>query len=312
MNAVRQRGAALIIALVIVAMATILAATLVWEGHLDRRRTANQLYGAEALANALSVEDFVRDVLAQDDRETDHLLEPWARQGDVFPIEGGSLSGSVIDLQGRFNINNLFNREANKVDDEQKEKYLALIQALGLDVTLVDATVDWLDPDIEPTSFNGAEDDVYLRNTPAYRTANGPIGSVTELRLLANMTPEQYAVLEPYVTALPPLAGKGATRVNINTAPPELLVAFGNDLSAEDAARIVEIRNQDGFTSIGDAESVIGEGKLPEDIFTVQSDWFRLQVLAVIGSSRVTMYSVLHRDSESGAVRALSRSLGTP
>lgn len=315
MNAKRQQGAALVIALVVVAIATILATALVWENHLDRRRAANQIFGAESLANALGVEDFVRDVLANDEPESDHLLEPWARQGDVFPIEGGSLQGSVIDLQGRFNLNNLVNWETREVREAQLEAFRALIVSLGLDETIVDATVDWIDPDIEPRGFNGAEDDTYLRSDPAYRTANRPLANVSELRLVANMTPEQFAALEPYVVALPPPAvGSGATmtRININTAPPELLSAVGENLTPDDAARIVEQRNQNGFANIAEAQQVVGAEKLPDELFGVQSDYFRLHVLAVIGSSRVSMYSVLHRDPQSGTVRTLGRSLGTP
>lgn len=321
MTSHRQNGAALVIALVIVAIATILATTLVWENHLDRRRVSNQLYGAEALANALSVEDFVRYLLREDDPEFDHLHEPWAQQGNIFPIEGGVISGSVIDLQGRFNINNLVDWQTGagctQGQGQQREgqapieQYRALIQTLGLDERLVGATIDWLDPDIEPCGFEGAEDDTYLRSTPAYRTANQPISNVSELRLLQNMTPEQFAVLEPYITALPPVPGGEPTRVNINTAPPELLVALGNDLQPDDAARLVELRNQDGFTDLGSADAVIGAGKLPTEIFDVKSSHFRMRVLAVVGSSRVTLYSDLHRD-ETRTVSTLSRSLGTP
>src|SRR5690606_1070596 len=147
-----------------------------------------------------------------------------------------------------------------------------------------------------------------LRNTPAYRTANQPLASVSELRLLANMTPEQFAVLELYVTALP--AEAGVTTVNVNTAPPELLVALAEELTAQDAARLVELRSQAGFENLADAQSVI-QSPLPDSVFGVQSNWFRVGVLAVIGSSRVTMYSVLHRDSRTGVVRTASRSLGT-
>lgn len=309
----RQKGAALVVALVIVAMATILATAMVWENHLDRRRTGNQLFGSEALANALGVEDFVRDVLANDERESDHLLEPWARQGDVFPIEGGSLQGSVVDLQGRFNINNLVNWNTGQPRDQQIEAYRALIQSLGLDERLVDATVDWIDPDIEPRGFNGAEDDTYLRNDPAYRTANMPLANISELRLLANMTPEQFAVLEPYVIALPPVPGSDEpTKININTTSPELLSAVGENLEPDDAASIVDLRNQEGFPDLASAQAIVGAEKLSDELFDVKSEYFRLHVLAVIGSSRVSMYSVLHRDPQSGTVRTLGRSLGTP
>lgn len=301
----------MILAIVIVAMATILATSLVWENHLNRRRTAVQLHGAEALANALSVEDFVRVVLAEDDRESDHLQEPWAQQGNIFPIEGGSLTGVVTDLQGRFNINNLWNWQENQPNNDQVDAYRSLVQALGLDERIVDATVDWLDPDIEPRGFAGAEDDVYLRETPAYRTANQPIADIDEMRLLANMTPEQFAVLAPYVTALPPREG-ATTKVNINTAAPELLAALGESLSPEDAARLVELRNQEGFASLRAAQDIVGAAGLPDEFFGVQSNHFRVQVLAVVGVSRVNLYSVLQRDADSGVVRVLSRSLGAP
>jgi len=313
MKARRQQGAALVIALVVVAIATILATALVWENHLDRRRTANQIFGAESLANALAVEDFVRDVLANDERESDHLQEPWARQGDVFPIEGGSLQGSIIDLHGRFNINNLIDWENGNARPDQVESFRALIQSLGLEQSLVEATVDWIDPDIEPTGFSGAEDDIYLRNDPAYRTANRPLASISELRLIANMTPEQFAVLQPYVTALPPVPGSNTvTKININTAPPELLTAVGQNLTPDDAASLVDLRNQEGFSALADAQAIVGAEKLSEDLFDVKSEFFRIHVLAVIGSSRVSMYSVLHRDPQSGTVRTLGRSLGTP
>lgn len=323
-----QRGAALVIALVIVAIATIVAATLVWENHLDRRRTANQLFGSEALANALGVEDFLRAVLAEDDLKSDTLQEPWARQGDVFPIEGGYLQGAVIDLQGRFNVNNLVDANGDPAQ-KQVKIFRALLGRLGLDEQLVDATVDWIDPDLEPqpNSLGGAEDDLYLRSDPPYRAANRSLTDISELRLVRGMTPEQFAVLAPYVTALPPLPatpGAGtastATPININTAPPELIVAAAEagqqpnqaGLTPELAAQLVELRNQEGFSDLEIANQVVAPYELDPEVFDVKSSYFRLHVLALIGASRVNLYSVLQRDPATGSVRTLSRTLGTP
>lgn len=306
-----QRGAALIVALVIVAIATILATTLVWQNHLELRRTANQLFGSEAHANLLGMEDFARFLFTEDNPDFDHLQEPWAEQGVVFPIEGGLLTGDIVDLQSRYNINNLINWDEGAASETEVERFRRLLAALGLDERLAVSIVDWLDRDLEPTGFDGAEDDYYSRFVPAYRTPNRPLWHVSELRQVAHMTPEQFAVLEPYITALPP-AGKGAeiTRVNINTAPPELLVALDEELDPALAAQIVELRAQAGF------ESLDGLGYLnyspPPDVFSVNSNWFRLRGIAEIGSSRLTMYSVLHRDTQAGTVRILYRSFGTP
>lgn len=310
-NLQTQRGAALIVALVIVAIATILSTTLVWQNHLEMRRTASQLFGSEAFANLLGMEDFARFLFAEDDPNFDHFQEPWAEQGVVFPIEGGALTGEIVDLQARYNINNLINWQEGVVNETELERLRRLLATLGLDERLAMSIVDWIDRDMEPTGFDGAEDDYYSRQVPAYRTANGPLWHVSELRQVAHMTPEQFAVLEPYIAALPPSRGAEITRVNINTAPPELLVALDEELDPAVAAQIIELRAQAGFETLDAVNDFLGHAA-PPDVFSVNSNWFRLRGMAEIGSSRLTMYSVLHRDSQSGTVRILYRSLGTP
>ncbi len=52
-------------------------------------------------------------------------------------------------------------------------------------------------------SMEGAEDEYYAAQTPAYRAANRPMSSVSELRAVAHMTPEIYRALLPWVTVWP-------------------------------------------------------------------------------------------------------------
>lgn len=305
----KQNGAALVIALVIVAIATIIATSLMWDNHLDRRRVATQIYGGQALAYAVGVEDWAKLILQRDEREADHLGEPWAMQGVTFPVDGGVIRGQLFDLQGRFNINNLLNPGTLAIDEQQLEIFGRLIDSLGLDPALKETLRDWIDPDNQPQGFSGAEDDAYLRQTPAYRTANGPIASVSELRLVAGMTPEQFQVLRPFITALPPQTDVNATLVNLNTAPPELITALSAEFTAEDAALIVEYREQGGIRNMQDLGNVITGKPLPDQFAGVQSSHFLLEASVIVGSTRMNLYSVLRRDAN-GRVETLSRSLG--
>ena len=84
-----------------------------------------------------------------------------------------------------------------------------------MDVGIASQVVDWIDADSEVTYPDGAEDSAYLSLTPAYRTANIPITSISELLALPGMTRALYDRLTPYITALPPGTN---TTLNICTA----------------------------------------------------------------------------------------------
>jgi general secretion pathway protein K len=115
----RQRGVALIIALILVALATILATKLTFDGFLERRRTTGVMAAEQALHFGLGAEALAADVLAQDAQQSSQqtmLTSPWAQPTQPMPItpqddpEGepiGTLQGQLEDMQGRFNLNNL-------------------------------------------------------------------------------------------------------------------------------------------------------------------------------------------------------------
>jgi len=61
----KQRGVALIIALILVALATILATKLSFDGWLERRRTIGVLAAEQALQFGMGAEALAADVLTQ-------------------------------------------------------------------------------------------------------------------------------------------------------------------------------------------------------------------------------------------------------
>ena len=144
-----QGGAALVVALLIFALCSALIVAMKSEFTLYYQRGANiliseQVYaylrGAEELASLALTQDYDADQLAEQPR--DELTEDWAQSPDqVMPYdldEGGWLRGGLEDLQGRFNLNALKDRESegegaskSKVQfTAAQQQFIRLLQAL--------------------------------------------------------------------------------------------------------------------------------------------------------------------------------------
>ncbi len=108
-----QRGVALITAILIVALATILATRIGFEGALEQRRSTTAMLLDQAYLVGLGAEAWAASYLKKDlaDSKTDHFGERWATPIPPIPIEGGVIEGRVEDMQGRFNLNNLVTPE---------------------------------------------------------------------------------------------------------------------------------------------------------------------------------------------------------
>ncbi|MFQ6006849.1 MAG: type II secretion system minor pseudopilin GspK, partial [Woeseia sp.] len=144
-----NRGVALITAMLITALAGMVAANLAWDNALDIRRTMVLLNHEQAVQVALGAESWVIGILHQDlmDSETDHLGEIWAIELPGLPIDGGDLTGSVQDLQSRFNVNNLID-DNGEVVEESLERFQRLLKALDLDPRFAGLAADWIDGNI--------------------------------------------------------------------------------------------------------------------------------------------------------------------
>ena len=296
----------MITALVIFAIAVILATDRYWYTAIDTRRTTNLLGAEQAYAYILGAEDWVSHILRRDDRDQDSRLDAWSTDAVILPVDGGQITGLITDEQSLFNINNVVDHQGT-IDLAWLERLRRLLVVLEQDPILADRIADWIDNDIEPIGFNGAEDDYYLRKSPAYRTPNRPLTSISELRLVEGMTPDTYAVVAPFLTALP-----GNTSININFARPEILLAIGNEITDSDIARIEEARDSGLFDSTESLLTFIQglQGDFDEQMLSVSSNYFLLQTRVAVGSAAMTIYSILHRDPLSGATHVLQRSAG--
>jgi len=300
-----QRGIAVITAILVVAIGTVIAVNLMWQATLDIRRTEAALAADQGLLLVQGAEAWAADILRQDQVDSpnsDNLSEVWAIDLPPLPVEGGTITGRLEDLQGRFNLNNLVNEDGseNELARRQFERLLGLLE---IDPTLAGAVVDWLDPDSEQRFPNGGEDVTYAGSEPPYRTANSMITSTSELMAVTGFDRETYTRLAPYVAALPI-----GTKLNVNTASNVVLASLSDDIDPATADSLINERAGADFPDIDATFEGLVEPEVLQTIDGVSAH-FLLTATVTLGTNQLTMRAVLQRDP-SGLTRALFRSLG--
>jgi general secretion pathway protein K len=297
-NGYVQRGVALVTALLVVALATVAAVAMASRQQLDVRRTANLLQGDQAYVYAQAVEDWARVVLKRDaeDNQIDKLDDDWAQRLSPIVVPGGQVDGFIIDLQGRFNLNNLAKPDTtpeNLTDNPDFLYFQNLLRALELDDQLALAVLDWVDTDFDPRYPDGAEDDFYLSTDVPYRASNRQFQSISELRLVKGIDAAIWNKLAPYVCALPTTAAL----LNINTAAAPLLQALSEELTRADAEQLVEERGTEGYESVQEflqSEVLFGR-QIAEGNLAAASQYFLARSEISVGSARAQVFSVLQR-----------------
>jgi len=349
----RQRGIAIVTAMLVVALGTITMVSIVSRQQLVLQRERNEAAIGLARDLAVSGERFAAAILYRDRQDglrenTDSLEDDWAQTIPPVPIdEGAALQGCIVDMQGRFNLNNLADADGNAVQTAF-EQLQRLFTELGIDTVKAQAVLDWVDADIDATLPDGAEDDYYSGLTPAYRAGNAPMRSASELKLVKGFSPsveeqaEDYERLLPHVATLP--VDAGPTAVNVNTATPEVIASIAPDLKGlegdltrwetgayedyPDCEDIFDLGTDDAPAAlVADQERLPYESKLifgdeadpggannldlgPETGYDVSSSYFQLRIDVLTEAVRVSQYTLFHRD-EQGRTRVLYRSRDT-
>lgn len=316
----QQRGVALVTAVLIVALATLLAVDVGFKGYLDQRRAANAFALDQSFEIALGGEAWASDVLRRDKIQSskqDDFSEEWATPLPPIPLEdvGGEFEGQLEDLQGRFNLNNLVTYDGGgmgTVDNAAVERLQRLLEFLEMEPKWAKLIADWIDSDNNPQFPDGAEDTVYTGFSPPYRTANMPITRTSELLALPEFGLERYRKLEPFITALP-----AGTPINLCTASPELLDAIVEGRREFTLSRetMKQTRQQRCFPNKEEFQQPLSDEQKRQlndgDVVDETSDYFLASIWVTLGTHRFTLYSLLYRTDGNNQVRPILRSHGT-
>jgi len=290
----RQRGIAVVLAMGVVALATLaVSAMMVSQSTWSRQvQLSTEHIQAQALVQAGI--NWARAVLSDDRRASnvDYLGEPWALRLPAIPVDNGSLAGHIDDEQGKFNLNDIVT--GGKVNLAELAHFRRLLSILGLPEALADSLANWIDADGLSQSPDGAEDQYYLALRLPYFAAHRPLTDLSELALVRGFDEDVRVRLRPFVTALPRF-----TPVNVNTAPPEVLAAIVDGLDIDGARALAAQRDRIYYRSVSDFSSQLSRGLTvkSEDV-SVDSSFFRATMRVAIGGARARGTALLERDSD--------------
>ena len=289
----KQHGVALLTAVLVLALAVIAATSISANHQLSIRRVENVVFGSQVWSYLHGGEAWAKVVLARDlddDNNYDHNNEAWATELPALPLPGGYIAGKIGDEQGKININNLLS--GDEQDPLTRSRIERLLVLLEQDQGLIQAIIDWMDPDVEAIPPNGAEDDYYIGLEYPYLTANRPMQHISELRLVKGFSQEIYNLLVPYLTALP-----DKTAINLNTAAPEVIAAIVPDLGLEAAKNLVSDRDEEPFETIQafNNHALLKGREINLQGLSIQSSYFSLATQVKIGNSYIKNKSILNR-----------------
>jgi general secretion pathway protein K len=318
MKHARQRGIALLVAIVMFALATTVAAAITYNKAMTARRAAATFTLEQALQAGMAAESFAAIVLEDNgNKQKTQINDPWAEPFGPVEIEGTGvwIQAQLEDLTGRFNLNSVVALQppplnTYKRDQHQVEVFQEILRSLDIDLRYADLLVDWIDPDNQPEA-QGGEDTMYLTQVPPYRPPNTFITHTSELLALPGFGAENYAKIAPLITALP-----NDEKVNTCTASGLVLDATANDPQGNVAYRTQDLRklrekacwpiNSDFVAGIIDANA---KAAAQPRVFE-KSSWFRLRTNIRIGTAEFVLYSVLLRE-QGNRVRTVQRSFGS-
>ncbi len=287
----RQSGLALLMAMLIVIIATTVAVSIVHEEKFTIRKSSHIDLMDRGSLYALGLEDWARVHLREDigDSDIDSLDEDWATEPKALVIEGGNLTGSINDEQARFNINTLLESEIAVI------RFKRLCDNLEVDHSFIPALMDWIDTDFDIRYPDGMEE-----GYGEYRVANREMSDISELLLVSKVDQAIFEKLQPYITALPT-----PTTVNVNTMSLEVFESLHEGLNG---SQFIEERESEPFKNV---EAFVSRLKTPFDIEGLSTNtlYFRAHALVVQGGQAFNMTSLLHRDLK-GKTRVINRTLG--
>ncbi len=297
----RQRGAAIVTAMLVVTLATLVVAGLFWREHVTIRSVENRLAIAQSRWIERAAIDWARVILLADARNgaVDHLGEPWAvpvaeTRLDETVTAGARISdsqssaliaGQMLDAQARLNLNSLVSGGAPS--ERHVAAFRKLLSLLGKPESLADMLLARL-LQSQPRAFEG-------RTVPPSAV---PLIRIADLLTVSGFDESVVGALEPFVIFLP-----RPTTVNVNTAPAEVIAAMSPRVELSAAQRLVSQRERTFFQNVGQASQVVDPGAtqsgtaLPADMFSVGTSYFLVIGMVRYGRVEAQTETLLERQA---------------
>jgi general secretion pathway protein K len=294
------RGAALLVAMVLLTLVATLAAGMVWQqwravqveiAERGRAQLAWILNGAADWARLILREDLRAD--NQKGQQVDHLNEPWAQplaearlstflsadQANTADADAGPdafLAGEIIDAQARYNLRNLV--AGGQIVPTELEALKRLCGLLGLPDDLAGRIANGL----LAAESNAADAPLLPMQLDDLAWLGVDAPSIERLR--------------PFAWLLPAAPGApGAAPINLNTAPREVIAAvLGVDPGS--AERLVQVRQRQPLLTLDEAKILLASTVSLEKGVAVQSSYFEVRGRMRLDDRLLEERSLVRRD----------------
>jgi general secretion pathway protein K len=325
----RQRGVAVITALLLTTLAVTIVASLFWQQQVQVRSMENQrlhlqtkwiLRGALELSTLIlksrtgsqltytSLDQVWATPLAE--TRLDQYIERDRVQGETFDA---TLSGSMQDATARYNLTNLSSGPGTR-DQEQVAIFARLLANLRIDPALaVKAATLVADADngqlpgsagVGGTLGSGTAPPAGGSATPVVATpprvrGNMPVRltQVDDLLAVPGYTKEIVDKLREFVIVLPEQGP-----INVNTAPAEVLAAHFENLSVGQANAAVEQRKRVPINNVGMIPTYFpGNAPMAGAKLEVRSFYFLVQSRIRLDRAALDAQSLVHADASGQA-----------
>lgn len=303
----RQRGVAVITALLLTALAITVVASLFWQQQVQVRSMENQRLRLQTQWAMRGMVDFARFWLRQDNPSQTALDGVWAtpieeaRLDDYVDREkvdtekfDATVSGRALDAQARFNITNLA-AATGIVSQSYVQAYQRLLSNLRLDSGLAQATADAvLRAKPKPRAMDSGRDGKTPAASPPSGGSSEPVAftQVEDLLAVPGYTPQIIEKLRDFIIVLPEI-----TSVNVNTAPAEVLAAV-TMMSMSEASALTLSNPRKKFVDLANFKNNINAKPIDGVELDVKSRYFLTVIRVRLDRAALDAVALVNRKTD--------------
>jgi len=314
-HAPREEGIALVLVLLVVGALSVLILDLNYTTRVNLHLAENFLDDTKAFFLARGAVEAAIYWIQEDENpdmspDYDAICTPgdlscknkWSMDNPGMEVEGNYVELRIRDEDGKVWINNLFK---NNPGPNLSSFRLRLEKELNLEPDLFACIQDWIDPN-EDVSPYGAEADYYQSLNPPYDIRNAPLMDLSELLMVKGIDPKIYdGKNNDYPVGLKDIFTVwSGGKINVNTAPPQVLSALADGIDGETLA---EYRKDAPFKSTQDFATYIkqefpGASSVPQELWDVKSAYFSAYVTVRVHKVTKFVHAVLQRKNNNVSI----------
>ncbi len=295
-----KSGFALVLTLVVTALMVAVVVEMIHQVYVDVSLSRGFRDGQQAsiLAESGVIGGAKLLQMGLSNRAYTSLSDKWA-EPIKLDDEIGSIVITISEESAKINLNDLVSD-----DGEYKDFILPALKRLGKRLQLPEeswgALADWIDRNDQPRS-GGVESPYYRSLKQGYDARNGKLATLTELSLVKGFTPELFGKLRPFVTIWSEHPA-GSARININTAPKEVIAALDDGIDDRAAESILERRRLTPFKTTGELSQVPGldagvvQSLSGSSWLSVKGNLFRITAVAKVKDAGRMVEAVVRLD----------------